>query len=155
MKDPVPAPIDDVVAPKQGGIVRRAGRLVTLPFRIAGVVVRALVGVVTILVVVVAVPIRVAAGVIRKVVAVAADLTYALWQGVLKIVGLVLGVLKLVLRFLNGTIGLALRVVWRTVRTALRTTIWAFSLVKFAGAKQAKKQAKKTATGDTVVDLAA
>lgn len=148
---------DDVIAEpgeakaKKGGIVRSLFRLVTLPFRLAAGVARLLVTVIGVVVATLLLPIRAAGAVIRRIVTLASDITFALWRLVMKLVGLVLGLVKLVFSILNATIGGAIRLVFRIIKRSFKLILGAFLL----GNRVGKRSAKTAAKAADPLDLAA
>ena len=96
------------------------------------------------------------------IVGLAADLVFAVWRLVLMVVGLILGLFKLVFAILNATIGGAIRLVISVIKRSFKLVIGTFLFATGIGrkrrkAKKVKEKAKTKAAKakDKALDLAA
>ncbi len=108
----------------KGGVIRGVFRLITLPFRIV-------IGVIGVILI----PVRLAIALIRRIVALAADITFAIWRAVKGLIGLVLGAVLLVFRLVFGVLRLVLKIV---------------TLGKFGKSRKAKAAGALVAAGSVV-----
>lgn len=147
---------------KKGGVIRSLFRLVTLPFRLAAALVRGVFKVLGLSVATILLPIRAAIALTKRIVGLASDLVFAVWRLVLFVVGLILGLFKLVFSILNATIGAAIRLVIGVITRSFKLVIGTFLFATGIGrkrrkAKKVKEKAKSKAkkAKDKTLDLAA
>lgn len=136
--------LDQAVA-KRRGPIGKLFRLVTLPIRLVLGVIKALLAVVRGVVKLALIPLRLAVAAIRGVVNLASDITFAIWRGVAKIIGVVLGLVKLVFRVLDATIGGAIRLVLRIVKGTVK-----FVLGGLIPGKRRRRRRKAKAVVDAI-----
>lgn len=109
----------------------KAARAATAPFRVLATLAKGAASVLTTLIAIVVFPIRLAIGLVLGVIAIAADLTYGIWRTVMVLVGLVAGVLLVVLKILDATVGNLLRLTFGLVFGLVKLILKIVTLGKF------------------------
>lgn len=116
--------LDLEVTDRTRGPVGKAARVATSPFRAVAAVVMFLAKLVGAVLGIVALPFVLAGVLVRKVVGLLADLVYGVWRIIAWIVGLVTGTLLLVVKLIDATVGnlvrLVLKIVFGTLRIVLK-----------------------------------
>ncbi len=101
----------EATAPKRRGPIGKLFRLITFPVRAVAGIVRLLVGLVGLLVRIVLFPIRLLLGLLKRIVTLAADIVYGLFRLIGGIIGAVVGVIRFFLRLILGILKLPFRIV--------------------------------------------
>ena len=147
---------------KKGGVIRSLFRLITLPFRLAAGLVRGVFKILGLVIATLLLPVKAAIALTKRIVGLAADLVFAVWRLVLFVVGLILGLFKLVFSILNATIGGAIRLVIGVIKRSFKLVLGTFLFATGIGRKRrkaqkvkAKAKAKAAKAKDKTLDLAA